>query len=238
MQCHGVCKNTVSSRNFALSILQSEVWEDTVKDEKSRGFFKAFSFLYYFLLSLFSPSGNNTPDWLWHSTWDREATEMECFPKRMLRICQLWSTSGFLSWPSVSQSVSQFSRSSRVRLFATPWIAARQASLSITNSWSLLKLMSIESVMPSSHLILCHPLLLPPIPLSIRVFSSLQFTRKCFVSLLLTFSCFNSLLTKYQEPQQKNSSNCTYTAVRQKGVMPLKVNHYLRVGSNVHGSCH
>ena len=87
--------------------------------------------------------------------------------------------------------------------------------------------------MPSSHLILCHPLLLPPIPLSIRVFSSLQFTRKCFVSLLLTFSCFNSLLTKYQEPQQKNSSNCTYTAVRHKGVMPLKVNHYLRVGSNV-----
>ena len=47
-----------------------------------------------------------------------------------------------------------------VRLFATPWTAASQASLSITNSWSLLKLMSIESVMPSSHLILCHPLLL------------------------------------------------------------------------------
>ena len=46
---------------------------------------------------------------------------------------------------------------SRVRLFVTPWIAARQASLSITNSWSLLKLMSIESVMPSSHLILCRP---------------------------------------------------------------------------------
>ena len=62
---------------------------------------------------------------------------------------------------------------SRVWLFATPWIAARQASLSITNSWSLLKLMSIESVMPSSHLILCHTLLLlPPIPPSIRVFSS------------------------------------------------------------------
>ena len=61
---------------------------------------------------------------------------------------------------------------SRVQLFATPWIAARQASLSITNSRSLLKLMSIESVMPSSHLILCHPLLLlPPIPPSIRVFS-------------------------------------------------------------------
>ena len=62
---------------------------------------------------------------------------------------------------------------SRVWLFATPWIAARQASLSITNSWSSLSLMSIESVMPSSHLILCHPLLLlPPIPPSIRVFSN------------------------------------------------------------------
>ena len=60
-----------------------------------------------------------------------------------------------------------------VRLFATPRIAAHQASLSITNSWSLLKVMSIESVMPSSHLILCRPLLLlPPIPPSIRVFSN------------------------------------------------------------------
>ena len=62
---------------------------------------------------------------------------------------------------------------SRVQLFATPWITALQASLSITNSRSLLRLMSIESVMPSSHLILCRPLnLLPPIPPSIRVFSS------------------------------------------------------------------
>ena len=61
----------------------------------------------------------------------------------------------------------------RVWLFATPWIAALQASLSITNSWSLLKLMSIELVMPFSHLILCCPLLLlPPIPPSIRVFST------------------------------------------------------------------
>ena len=60
---------------------------------------------------------------------------------------------------------------SHVRLFATPWIAAPQASPSITNSRSLLKLMSIESVMPSSYLILCLPLLLlPPIPSSIRVF--------------------------------------------------------------------
>ena len=60
-----------------------------------------------------------------------------------------------------------------VQLFATPWIAACQASLSITNSRSLLKLMSIKLVMPSSHLILCHPfLLLPAIPASIRVFSN------------------------------------------------------------------
>ena len=62
---------------------------------------------------------------------------------------------------------------SRVRLFATPWIPAHQPSLSITNSRSSLRLMSNESVMPSSHLILCLPLLLlPPIPPSIRVFSN------------------------------------------------------------------
>ena len=62
---------------------------------------------------------------------------------------------------------------SRVWLFATPWIIAHQASLSITNSRSLLKLMPIKSVMPSSHLILCRPLLfLPTIPPSIRVFSN------------------------------------------------------------------
>ena len=60
-----------------------------------------------------------------------------------------------------------------VWLFATPWIAACQASLSMTNSWSSLKFMSIESVMPSNHLILCCPLLLlPPVPPSIRVFSN------------------------------------------------------------------
>ena len=62
---------------------------------------------------------------------------------------------------------------SRVWLFVTPWIAARQASLSITNSWSSLRLTSIESMMPPSHLILCRLLLLlPPIPPSIRVFSN------------------------------------------------------------------
>ena len=62
---------------------------------------------------------------------------------------------------------------SYVWLFVTPWNTALQVSLSITNSWNSLRLTSIESVMPSSHLILCHPLfLLPLIPLSIRVFSN------------------------------------------------------------------
>ena len=62
---------------------------------------------------------------------------------------------------------------SRVRLFETPWTAARQASLSITNSRKLFKLTSIDSVMPSNHLILCRPLLLlPSILSSIRVFSN------------------------------------------------------------------
>ena len=65
-----------------------------------------------------------------------------------------------------------------VRLFVTPWTVAHQASLSITNSWSLLKLMSIESVMPSNHLILCRPLiLLPSIFPSIRVFTSVLLIR-------------------------------------------------------------
>ena len=70
---------------------------------------------------------------------------------------------------SVSVSVQSLSR---VWLLVTPWTAARQASLSITNSWSLPKLMSIESVMPSNHLILCRPLLLPSIFPNIRVFSN------------------------------------------------------------------
>ena len=73
----------------------------------------------------------------------------------------------------VVKSVSSVQSLSPVWLFATPWVPAHQASLSITNSRSLPKLMSIESVMPSSHLILCRRLLLlPPIPPSIRVFSN------------------------------------------------------------------
>ena len=91
-----------------------------------------------------------------------------------------WFTTSF-KWPHYSKgsfpwteslSVQSSQLLSRVRLFATPWIAAHQASLSITNSQSSLRLTSIKSVTPSSHLILCRPLLLlPPIPPSIRVFS-------------------------------------------------------------------
>ena len=78
-----------------------------------------------------------------------------------------------LKYLDISVQFSSVKSLSRVRLFATPLIAARQASLSITNSQSSLKLTSIESVMPSNHLILCHPLLfLLPIPPSIRVFSN------------------------------------------------------------------
>ena len=76
-------------------------------------------------------------------------------------------------WFRVLSSVQSLSH---VQLFAIPWTAAHQASLSITNSWSLLKLMSIKSVMPSNHFIFCRPLLLlPSIFSSIRVFSNDQF---------------------------------------------------------------
>ena len=84
--------------------------------------------------------------------WELVRTELNCQSQDQIRSDQLLS---------------------RVRLFATPRIAARQTSLSITNSRSSLRLTSIESVMPSSHLTLCRPLLLlPPIPPSIRVFSN------------------------------------------------------------------
>ena len=85
------------------------------------------------------------------------------------RVGHDWAT--VLNWTEMFiSSVQSFSC---VWLFATPWTTAYQASLSITNSWSLLKLMSIESVMPSNHFILCRPLLLlPSIFPSIRVFSN------------------------------------------------------------------
>ena len=91
-------------------------------------------------------------------------------------------------------SVQSIQSLSRVRLFATPQIAACQASLSITNPQSLPKLMSIESVMPSSHLLFCHPLLLlRPIPPSIRVFSNQSTLRMRWPKYILEFK-FSYLL--------------------------------------------
>ena len=95
-----------------------------------------------------------------------QVSDISCwilFPHKNIFVERLrW---GVTKWVSSVQSLS------RIQLFVTPWIAARQASLSITNSQSLPKPMSIESVMPSSHLILCHPLLLlPSIPPSISLF--------------------------------------------------------------------
>ena len=79
---------------------------------------------------------------------------------------------GILVGENIKQNCSSVQSLIRVPLFPTPWIAAHQASLSITSSWDSLRLTSIESVMPSSHQILCRPLLLlSPIPPSIRVFS-------------------------------------------------------------------
>ena len=95
-------------------------------------------------------------------------------------------------WPPEACSVQSLSR---VWLFATPWITACQASLSITNSQSLLKLMSIESVMPSNLLILCHPPLLPPsIFTSIRVFSSRVSSSHQVANVFWSF-CFNIILS-------------------------------------------
>ena len=88
-------------------------------------------------------------------------------------ICILWSQVRKRCWKIPLDHISSVQSLSHVRLFATPWTVAHQASLSITNSRSSLKLKSIESVMPSNHLILCHPLLLPPsIFFSISLFSS------------------------------------------------------------------
>ena len=91
----------------------------------------------------------------------------------MLIQCNKWQIEEQKQCRKDSVQFSSVQSLSLVRLFVTPWITARQASLSITNSRSSLRLISIKSVMPSSHLILCRPLLLlPPIPPSIRVFSN------------------------------------------------------------------
>ena len=95
--------------------------------------------------------------------WAQSCSSFEIFPEVL---CNFFVSNNCFCWHQFSSVQSL----SRVRLFVTPWTAAHQASLSITNSQSLLKLMSIEMVMPSNHLILCHPLLPPSILPSIRVF--------------------------------------------------------------------
>ena len=108
--------------------------------------------------------------WVWGKRPKMKCLTSEHWPRQSMKekrepgmIHSYWAINHFSSVQSLSC----------VLLFATQWIAAHQASLSITNSWSSLKLMSIESVIPSSHLILCHPLfLLLPIPPSTRVFSN------------------------------------------------------------------
>ena len=103
-----------------------------------------------------------------------------------------------------SFSISSVQSLSRVRLFVTPWTAAHQASLSITNSRSPPKLMSIESMMPSNHLILCHPLLLlPSIFPSIRVFSNesahhIRWLKYCSFSFNISPSCEHPRLDSFR----------------------------------------
>ena len=90
-----------------------------------------------------------------------------------------------------------------VQLSATPWTAARQASLSITNSWSLLKLMSIESVMPSNHLILCHPLLFLPLTfLNISDFSDESGLTEIIPLICISAICGQNLVFSHPESPQ------------------------------------
>ena len=117
----------------------------------------------------------------WKIPWTEEACGLQSIGSQRVRHNSNWACNLLLHWgseflPFSSVLTIQFSSVqslTHVRLFVTPWTAARQASLSITSSQSLLKLMSIELVMPSNHLILCGPLfLLPSILSSIRVFSN------------------------------------------------------------------
>ena len=115
-----------------------------------------------------------------YSSFLRCSSGFHCTYIKLLKICNKFLFGLTWFYPFISCNIllipnmfSSVKLLSPVWLFVTPWTAAHQASLSITNSWSLLKLMSIESVMPSNHLILCHPLLLlPSIFPSIRVFSN------------------------------------------------------------------
>ena len=119
---------------------------------------------------------------IWNNRWpslQRYGTFLPMYDTNIDRMwAKKWRGGEYYShdlnpWIQIPSYFSSVQSLSRLRLFATPWIAARQASLSITNSRSSLRLTSIESVIPFSHLILGRPLLLlPPIPPSIRVFSN------------------------------------------------------------------
>ena len=120
------------------------------------------------------------------------------------------------SLPLASVQFSSVQSLSGVRLFATPWIATHQASLSITNSRSSLKLTFIESVMPSSHLMLWRPLLLlPPIPPSIRVFSNestlrMRWPKYCWVALNLQYLYWFSVCSINNQERISNLCNCGF----------------------------
>ena len=120
----------------------------------------------------------NSKSCLYHSNWYFYFQIMFTLTNPTLKKLQNWLLYICSAMPCIISGIWKFTKCissvqlfSCVWLFATPWIAARQASLPITNSWSLPKFMSSESVMPSNHLIVCHPLLLlPSIFPSIRIF--------------------------------------------------------------------
>ena len=142
---------------IVLKVLQAFIllppWESSFLQRRKQGLREAMK----------CPQGHTAISSKWNSwLWTRQAFFL-------YRMCLTTNPCALMN-PIQFSSVQLLTR---VQLFATPWIAARQASLSITNSRSSLRLTSIESVKPSSHLILCRPLLLlPPIPPSIRVFSN------------------------------------------------------------------
>ena len=129
------------------------------------------------------------------------------------------------------QSVSSVAQSlSRVHPFATPWTAAHQPSLSITNSQSLPKLMSIESMMPSNHLILCRPLLLlPPVPPSIRVFSDESALRIRWPK-YWSFS-FN-ISPSSEHPDWFPLGGTVWISLQSKGLSPFMANRWGNSGNS------
>ena len=128
----------------------------------------------------------------------------------------------------LSKKFSSVQSLSRVWLFATPWTAACQASLSITSSWNLLKLMSIESVMPSNHLILCRPLLLvPSIFPSIRVFSD-----ESALHIRWTYCSFSFIIS----PSNENTGLISFRIglfVNSVGLTSLKSSHQFKLRSSI-----